>query len=96
MIILLGFWFGVKGLIQHEQFGWVIEYGRSVVAGMWVTIGAPFLFRRGLNLFFGRCVKESDRNSNLNEEGDKEDIIKHVQKISEEGEFLSLDEAEKA
>jgi len=96
MIILLGFWYGMKGLIQHEQFGWVIEYGRSVVAGMWVTIGAPFLFRRGLNLFFGRCVKESDRNSNLNEEGDKEDIIKHVQKISEEGEFLSLDEAEKA
>lgn len=57
MIILLGFWFGVKGLMQHEQFGWVIEYGRSVVAGMWVTYGAPLLFRRGLNPFFGRLMK---------------------------------------
>lgn len=54
MIILLGFWFGVKGLIQHEQYGWVIEYGRSVLAGMWVTYGAPLLFMRGLNPFFGR------------------------------------------
>jgi hypothetical protein len=46
MVILLGFWYALKGLTHNEEFGYVIEYVRCVIAGLWITYGAPVFFNQ--------------------------------------------------
>jgi len=51
MIILLGIWYSLKGYTQIEGIGYGVEYLRSILAGIWITGGAPIIFQKYVHCF---------------------------------------------
>ena len=37
-------WYGLKEAVQIEAAGWILDYIRSMLAGLWVTLVAPLVF----------------------------------------------------
>jgi membrane-associated phospholipid phosphatase len=44
MIGVVLIWYGLKEAVQIEAAGWILDYIRSMLAGLWVTLGAPLMF----------------------------------------------------
>jgi membrane-associated phospholipid phosphatase len=54
---LICIWFGLGLIHPQDSAGYILGYGRSMIAGGWVTAGAPMLFIR-LNLASRGCSNE--------------------------------------
>jgi len=44
MIGVVLIWYGLEEAVQIEAAGWVLDYTKSMLAGLWVTLGAPLMF----------------------------------------------------
>jgi len=44
MIGVVLIWYGLKEAMQIEAADWALDYIRSMLAGLWVTLGAPLMF----------------------------------------------------
>ena len=44
MIGMVLIWYGLEEAVQIEAAGWVLDYTKSMLAGLWVTLGAPLMF----------------------------------------------------
>jgi len=44
MIGVVLIWYGLKEAMQIEAADWFLDYIRSMLAGLWVTLGAPLMF----------------------------------------------------
>ncbi len=43
MMVLVLIWYGLEK-VPIPLAGWIIDYGKSMLAGLWVTLGAPVMF----------------------------------------------------